>query len=140
MKKEKIVILSLAAAAVLLFVLMAIQAERVLNKPPLLTIGGEEIFVDDEYLTLSGCDSNDMTVLEKLTNLKHLEWDNASDISAIAGLTKLEYLELQVSKTTDISALQGLKKLKELKLNGNPLQQSQIDELQAALPNCDIIF
>jgi len=42
--------------------------------------------------------------------------------------------------TDDITPLQSLTNLTELSLNGNPLSQEQIDELQKALPNCEIAF
>jgi len=39
---------------------------------------------------------------------------------------------------SDLSPLVGLKRLQSLDLNGTKVTDEQIDQLQLALPNCDI--
>jgi internalin A len=53
-------------------------------------------------------------------------------------LTNLKKLELQYNDIRDVSVLIGLTQLEELYLSGNPLTQSQVDELREALPDCYI--
>jgi hypothetical protein len=42
------------------------------------------------------------------------------------------------NEITDISSLKNLVNLRVLNLQNNPITKQQIDELQEALPNCDI--
>ena len=54
-------------------------------------------------------------------------------------LTQLTKLNLSQNELTDVKGLENLTQLKHLNLNDNPaLTKAQIDELQKALPNCDI--
>ena len=64
----------------------------------------------------------DLTGLEAAINLTDLHFwgsNNISDISAVAGLTKLTYLGLRDNNISDISAVAGLTKLTYLRLWGN---------------------
>ena len=49
-------------------------------------------------------------------------------------------LYLYENEISDLRPLAELSNLKELYLSGNPLSQTQIDELQNSLPNCEILF
>ena len=91
-------------------------------------------------LFLAHSNISDISVLAKLTNLEYisLHTNNISDISALAGLTNLESLSLGSNNISDISSLAGLTNLKKLSLYSNPLTQKQVDDLQKALPNCEI--
>jgi serine/threonine protein kinase len=93
-----------------------------------------------ESLWLSENNISDISTLKGLTKLENLYLDDnqISDISVLAGLTKLETLYLNDNKVSNVSALMGLTNLTMLTLSNNPLTQSQVDELQEALPNCDI--
>ncbi|GHU61511.1 hypothetical protein AGMMS49983_01370 [Clostridia bacterium] len=93
-------------------------------------------------LGLGGNEISDISPLASLTNLTFLglHQNNISDISPLASLTNLTELNLEQNRISDISSLKKLKNLQYLQLGGNPLMQVQIDELQAALPNCDIGF
>jgi Leucine-rich repeat (LRR) protein len=53
-------------------------------------------------------------------------------------LSNLETLHLDENEITDISSLKNLVNLRVLNLQNNPITKQQIDELQEALPNCDI--
>ncbi|MDR0964133.1 MAG: hypothetical protein LBM60_05920, partial [Clostridium sp.] len=55
-----------------------------------------------------------------------------------AGLTNLTSRDVDSNNISDISVLAGLTKLDFLILANNPLTQNQVDELQDALPNCYI--
>jgi Leucine-rich repeat (LRR) protein len=63
-----------------------------------------------------------------------------SDISPLAKLTHITHLDLNRNQITDISPLFKLVNLQHLKLSENPLTESQIEELRAALPDCQIYF
>ncbi len=83
----------------------------------------------------------DLSPLAGLTNLKDLSLDGnqITDVSPLAGLTNLTVLRLYSNQITDLSPLAGLTNLTELVLSGNE-SEIQVDELQAALPNCEIYF
>ena len=54
-------------------------------------------------------------------------------------LPQLEVLHLDGNQLTDVKGLEKLPQLQYLYLNGNPdLTKAQIDELQKALPSCEI--
>ena len=56
-----------------------------------------------------------------------------------ADLEKVRRLNLGGNQMTDVKGLEKLTKLTFLNLKNNPdLTQAQIDELQKALPNCEI--
>jgi hypothetical protein len=44
------------------------------------------------------------------------------------------------NQISDINPLVGLTNLTELSLNGNQISEAQIEELRAALPNCEIPY
>ena len=86
---------------------------------------------------------SDISALGALSNLEFLDLRNnqISDISVLSTLTiSLLGLNLSNNQIFDISAISGLTNLLLLDITGNPLTQEQIDELQAALPDCLIIF
>lgn len=62
------------------------------------------------------------------------------EISAAAGFTCVERLDLSNNSISDVSPLFELKTLKELDLSGNNLSLEQKDAVQSKLPNCNIYF
>ena len=62
------------------------------------------------------------------------------NFSTISSLYYLKTLTLERNSISDISVLENLNQLEKLYLYGNPLTESQIDTLRAALPNCEIYF
>ena len=106
---------------------------------------GELTKADLEKVTRLELDDNQLTELpkglEKLTKLEVLILaDNQlTDVKGLEKLTQLTYLSLVGNQLTDVKGLENLTQLKHLNLNDNPaLTKAQIDELQKALPNCDI--
>ena len=93
-------------------------------------------------LDLGGNQIKDISPLAKLKNLTclYLQDSQVSDISALADLTNLTWLYLNDNKIRDINVLTELTNLKELYLKRNPLTSGQIEELQEALPNTEIVF
>ena len=81
---------------------------------------------------------SDLTPLQSLTNLSYL-WisDNRiSDLTPLQSLVNLSDLAMNDNQISDLSPLKSLTKLTYLTKGGNPLAQQQIDDMQAALPNC----
>ncbi len=80
--------------------------------------------------------------LEKLTQLTvlWLEDNQLTDVKGLEKLTQLKRLYLGGNKLTEVKGLENLTQLTYLYLQNNPaLTKAQIDELQKALPKCDII-
>ena len=80
--------------------------------------------------------------LEKLTKLERLNFhaNQLTDVKGLEELTQLKYLSLWNNQLSDLIGLNKLIALEELNIEYNPdLTKALIDELQKALPNCEII-
>ena len=80
--------------------------------------------------------------LEKLTQLKklYLSINQLTTVQGLEKLSKLEHLVVYDNKLTSVKGLEKLTQLQRLSLYKNPdLTKAQIDELQKALPKCDIL-
>jgi len=76
--------------------------------------------------------------LEKVTVL-NISYNRLASVKALEKLDQLTHLNLAANQFTDVKGLEKLTQLKELTLDNNPdLTKAQIDELQKALPKCDI--
>ena len=98
--------------------------------------------INMDSLGIQECTISDLTAVAGMKNLKTLNAgsNRISDLSPLAGLTNLRYLHLGHNPITDLSSLAGLKQLTSLYLRSIPkLTRAQIDKLQKALPNCEII-
>jgi len=95
-----------------------------------------------DYLSLYNNSISDISALKNLTNIDvlNLSYNNISDISALSNMSNLRSLNLQYCQISDISALRNLTGLRYLYLEGNPLSEQAIKDLQNALPNCEIYF
>ena len=86
-----------------------------------LNLGIEYVEAEDRWINSNSIsDISPLAGLTKLTELK-LEDNSISDISPLAGLTNLTWLELDNNSISDISPLAGLTKLTWLSLGGNPI-------------------
>jgi len=105
----------------------------------------------------------DLSGLSKLTSLQELSTHGATvnDLSPLAGLTELRYLSVPVTKDSDLRLIAGLTKLEELDISeGTPVgylaplaaleelrilvvhrgtSREQRDALQSVLPGCTIM-
>ena len=63
-----------------------------------------------------------------------------SDGTPLMYLDSLELLDISGNKLSSVSPIMQISTLKWLKISGNPLSDEQIEELRAALPDCEIIF
>ena len=80
----------------------------------------------------------DLEKLTKLTEL-HLHNNQLTNVKGLEKLTQLEKLVLDRNQLTSVKGLEKLTQLTRLDLADNPdLTKAQIDELQKALPKCDI--
>jgi hypothetical protein len=77
--------------------------------------------------------------LNQLTEL-NLNHNKLTEVpKGLEKLTQLKVLRLDFNKLTSVKGLENLTQLKSLHLGGNPaLTKAQIDELQKALPKCQI--
>ena len=66
---------------------------------------------------------SDISPLAVLTNLKwlNLSWNNISDVSALTDLTNLKWLSLELNNVSDVSPLAKLTNLEWLNLTKNPI-------------------
>lgn len=83
----------------------------------------------------------DISVLAELPDLEYVElfMQDITDISALANHTKLLDLNLCDNNITDLSPLYSCVNLERLHIADNPnLTQEELDKLQEALPNCVI--
>ena len=77
---------------------------------------------------------------ERGATVLNLDRNEISDISPLAGLTKLESLNLIGNEISDLSPLKELTNLKRLWLIRNPIPEDQKAMLKKALPDCEIYF
>ncbi|MCK4654774.1 MAG: leucine-rich repeat domain-containing protein [Candidatus Cloacimonetes bacterium] len=95
-----------------------------------------------EYLDLN---NNQIKNVESLINSNELEYlvlknNLIQDIQPLKELNNLRTLDLRHNQISDIEPLKELKNLLDLFLFGNPLDKSQIEELEEALPDTYVIF
>ncbi len=84
----------------------------------------------------------DLSPLSELKNLEYLElfFNRFTDLSPLAALTNLRDLNICRNKISDVTPLLGLKNLERLWLPDNFLTEEQKAELEAALPDCQIVY
>lgn len=84
----------------------------------------------------------DITPLAGLNKLEYLELftNRITDLTPLAGLTELRHLNLCNNRITDASPLYNLTNLERLWISMNPLSDEQKEKLVEALPNCEINF
>lgn len=93
------------------------------------------LILADNYIT-------DLSPIASLKDLEYLEvfFNRFTDLTPLAGLSKLRDLNLCRNKITDITPLMGLSQLERLWLPDNYLSGEQKAALEAALPNCQIVW
>ena len=88
------------------------------------SLGGIEQCSNIEFLSMSHQNISDISPISTLYKLKMLllvqTWE-IDDISALANLTNIEYLDIECNNVQDISPLVGLTKLKYLNILENPI-------------------
>jgi hypothetical protein len=112
-----------------------------LGSNKLTDVSDLEKFTHLEELWLRNNQLTDVKGLEKLTQLKvlYLYNNQLTDVKGLEKLTQLTLLTLEVNQLTDLTGLEKLTQLRELQLYDNPaLTKAQIDQLQKALPKCDV--
>lgn len=109
----------------------AIRDLSFLNDVPELRV----LILADNHIT-------DLTPIASLINLEYLElfFNQFTDLSPLASLTKLRDLNLCRNRISDVTPLLGLKSLERLWLPDRFLTEEQKAELEAALPNCHILY
>ena len=93
-----------------------------------------------ETLNLCGTKASDLSPLSELKNLRKLDisYTKAIDLSPLAELENLETLHLTNAEVNDLSPLADVKNLNALHLRKTQVSDEQMQELEEALPNCNI--
>ena len=76
---------------------------------------------------------NDVTGVE-------LQGTQVSDISPLAKLSKLEYLYLDHTPVSDVTPLAKLTKLEKLFIHNTQVSDQAMEQLEKALPQCEILY
>jgi len=107
--------------------------------------GGRNGRISGSVRVCGGVDLRDtqVTNLSPLAELTSLEWLNlnntqVSDLSPLVELKNLEGLGLHHTQVSDLSPLAELKNLERLNLNNTQVSNGQVQKLRLALPNCEI--
>ena len=108
-------------------------------------VRSEEAAIEAAILEATGKSTGELTKedMEKVTELDLIA-NQLTNVKRLEELTQLTYLNLSENQISDVDAivsvLKELTQLRELDLHNNPdLTMAQIDELQKALPKCDIL-
>ncbi len=86
-----------------------------------------------------------VTDISPLAELKHLEYvelfmQNITDLTPLANHTELLDLNLATNDITDLTPLHSCTNLKRLWISSNPnLSQEEIDAFKAAVPGCEVV-
>ena len=98
------------------------------------------------HLSLLELAANEISNIDALTGMTNLSLlglsgNQVSDISILSGLTSISGLILDNNQVSDLTPLADLENLTILVLMGNPLiTDEKVDELKAALPDCEIHY
>jgi Leucine-rich repeat (LRR) protein len=110
-----------------------------------LNLSNSDIQPLADFLLLEGLDLSDnrisdLSPISKLYNLETVDVsDNrVSDLAPLSGLAELKALYLDNNPITDFSPLYDLRSLRTLSIKGIEITEAQLEELQDALPNCEI--
>jgi hypothetical protein len=112
-----------------------------IDRNKLTSVKGLEKLDQLKELTLDQNKLADVTGLEKLTQLTrlHLHHNQLTDVKDLEKLTQLRVLYLNDNQLTSVKGLEKLTQLEKLFLENNPdLTKAHIDQLQKALPKCEI--
>ena len=111
------------------------------SMPELLDTGYSGRVISVRTHSLFTTSFNDVSPLAAFENLDFLDlsWTQVADVTPLAELENLEVLGLERTQVTDVSPLAGLKNLELLDLSGTNVTDQQVNDLQQALPDCEII-
>lgn len=86
--------------------------------------------------------SNIYTLEYTKNPIEHLDLssNNIEDATAVSSMHYLKYLDLSYNSINSVKPFIMMTQLEYLNLTGNKLSGEQIASLQAALPNCEIVF
>ncbi len=132
-----------AAAAVCVIAMAAMMLSSCGGYSYIRTEDGERIRISqtENSVDLSGEDIKSLAPLRRIDGLEILDLSGAkANFSALAKLTSLTELNISNTGYTDVKVLSNLTSLKKLDMTGNELSEAQFESLQAALPDCEIIW
>ncbi len=107
------------------------------------SLNGIERFTRLETVDLSGNNLRGVSELQYCNSrgsLRSLDLNNnqIESVAALTALTALEELDLSHNRLSDATPLYQLSSLRSLRIGGNLLSPEQLEELQAALPECQV--
>lgn len=119
------------------------QVELDLSGQGMESLGGVERFTRLEKLDLSENNLSGVSELQycnSRASLRSLDLSNnqIESLEPLATLSALEELNLSHNRISDATALYKLSTLRTLRIGGNQLSPEQIEQLQAALPDCQV--
>ena len=108
----------------------------------LAQILGDDYFQDVSNVRLDNTQVSDLTPLAKLASLQYLRLSSTpvSDLTPLVKLTSLQELYVDNTQVSDLTPLVKLQSLYWLDLSNTPVSEEQVETLQQALPNCEIIW
>ena len=126
---------------------------------------GARVREDASEANLAGLGISDISAILKLKNLEKIDLSSneieniysfqylkaplrelriannrISDGTALMYLDSLEVLDVSNNSLFSVSPIKQIRTLKWLNISGNPIGDEQLEELRAALPDCEIIF
>jgi len=123
---------ALFIAAVMILTLMPMMITTAVNDEDIINF--RDFGVDDGALAEMVEDETipaDVIALDLSVNL-------ITDISPLAELSELTWLNLEYNDVRDLSPLFELENLEYVSLLGNPITFAQVKELEAQLPDCEV--
>jgi hypothetical protein len=93
-----------------------------------------------DSLDITSRDLADISPLARCKSLQTLRLHSPklTDLSPLAELTALTHLDLSETAVTDLRPLSKLNNLKAVLVYKTPITRSEVDALEAALPNCTV--
>lgn len=94
------------------------------------------------FLQLDRTQVTDLTPLARLSSLETLQLDETpvNDIAPLSRLSKLEWLNLDGTQVADLPDMSSMTRLKYLSVVQTRLDEDEVNELQAEIPQCRIVF
>jgi hypothetical protein len=94
------------------------------------------------FLYIGGNQITDISPITGLTNLRTLELQSnqITDLTPLTNLPNVEWLFLSENPINNLTPLKKMTQLRCLDIHCIPVNISQLEELKAALPDCEVVY